>query len=249
MSKPSANKHAGRTACIVQARIGSTRLPGKVLEMLGEASVLEHVLRRCEAIEGVDEVVCATVAGKDGDAVASLAESLDVAVYRGSERDVLARYHGAAHAVGADVVLRVTSDCPLIDPEVCAEVLKLRADAKADYAANNMPPSWPHGLDCEAFTIAALDEAATTAIAAEDHEHVTPWMRRNRAYRRVNLTGPGGDLAAQRWTLDYPEDLAFLRAVYERLPHGGAGRSWRTAADIVRREPQLALINEARRQR
>jgi spore coat polysaccharide biosynthesis protein SpsF len=240
---------ATRIACIVQARVGSTRLPGKVLEMLGEAPVLEHVLRRCQAIPGVDDVICATVEGSDGDAVAELAEDLDVAVYRGSERDVLARYHGAAHAVGAEIVLRVTSDCPLIDPDVCAAVLKLRAEAEADYAANNMPPSWPHGLDCEAFTIEALDEAAATATAAEDHEHVTPWIRRNRAFHRVNLPGPGGELTAQRWTLDYPEDLAFLRALYERLPSGCAGRSWRAAAEIVSREPELVLINEARRQR
>jgi spore coat polysaccharide biosynthesis protein SpsF len=238
-----------KTACIVQARFGSTRLPGKVLEALGEVPVLEHVLRRCRAIEGVDEVVCATVNGVDGDAVAALADHLDVAVYRGPECDVLARYHGAAHAVGADIVMRVTSDCPLIDPELCAAVLKLRSEASADYAANNMPPSWPHGLDCEAFTIDALDEAATTATAAEDHEHVTPWIRRNRAYHRVNLAGPGGDVTAQRWTLDYPEDLAFLRALYERLPGGCAGRSWRAALAIVEREPQLALINETRRQR
>jgi spore coat polysaccharide biosynthesis protein SpsF len=238
-----------KTACIIQARLGSTRLPGKVLEPLGDAPVLEHVLRRCQAIEGVDEVVCATVEGADGDAVASLADNLDIAVYRGPEKDVLARYHGAAHAVGADVVMRVTSDCPLIDPEVCAAVLKLRAEAAADYAANNMPPSWPHGLDCEVFTIDALDEAAATAVADEDHEHVTPWIRRNRAYHRVNLPGPGGEVIAQRWTLDYPEDLAFLRAVYKRLPGGCAGRSWRAALAVVDREPQLALINEARRQR
>jgi spore coat polysaccharide biosynthesis protein SpsF len=243
------SKTGPRTSCIVQARVGSTRLPGKVLELLGDAPVLEHVLRRCQAIAGVDDVVCATVEGSDGDAVAELAEDLDVAVYRGSERDVLARYHGAAHAVGAEIVLRVTSDCPLIDPEVCAAVLKLRAEAEADYAANNMPPTWPHGLDCEAFTIEALDEAAATATAPEDHEHVTPWIRRNRAFHRVNLAGPGGELTAQRWTLDYPEDLAFLRALYERLPRGCAGRSWRAAAEIVGREPELALINEARRQR
>jgi spore coat polysaccharide biosynthesis protein SpsF len=238
-----------KTACIVQARVGSSRLPGKVLETLGDAPVLEHVLRRCEAIEGVDEVVCATVDGDHGDAVAALADRLDVPVYRGPECDVLARYHGAAHAVGAEVVLRVTSDCPLIDPEICAAVLKLRSEAGADYAANNMPPSWPHGLDCEAFTIEALDEAAATATAAEDHEHVTPWIRRNRSYHRVNLPGPGGEVVAQRWTLDYPEDLAFLRAVYERLPGGCAGRSWRTALAVIDREPHLALINEARRQR
>ena len=238
-----------RTACIVQARLGSTRLPGKVLEPLGDASVLEHVLRRCQAITGVDTVVCATVPGRDGDPVAALAEKLAVNVFRGSESDVLARYHGAAHAAEADIVLRVTSDCPLIDPEICAAVLRLREESDADYAANNMPPSWPHGLDCEAFTIAALDEAAETATLAEDHEHVTPWIRRNRAYHRVNLSGPGGELIEQRWTLDYPEDLAFLREIYERLPKGGPGRSWRAAAAIVSREPTLSLINEARRQR
>lgn len=238
-----------RTACIIQARVGSTRLPGKVLETLGHAPVLEHVLRRCQAIPGVDEVVCATVEGPDGDAVAALAQALGATVYRGSEKDVLARYHGAAHAVNADIVLRVTSDCPLIDPEVCAAVLKLRAEAEADYAANNMPPSWPHGLDCEAFTIDTLDEAIATATAAEDHEHVTPWIRRNRAYNRINLPGPGGELTGLRWTLDYPEDLAFLRALYDRLPEGSAGQSWHVAADILSREPELALINEARRQR
>ena len=238
-----------RTVCIVQARVGSTRLPAKVLEQLGAMTVLEHVLRRCRAIDGVDEVVCATVEGADGDAVADLAEKIGVTVYRGSERDVLARYHGAAHEAGADIVLRVTSDCPLIDPEVCAAVLKLRADTNADYAANNMPPTWPHGLDCEAFTIAALDEAAETATLPEDHEHVTPWIRRNRAYQRVNLAGPGGDLTGQRWTLDYPEDLAFLRAVYDRLPTDELHPSWRSVADVVTREPALALINETRRQR
>jgi glutamate-1-semialdehyde 2,1-aminomutase/spore coat polysaccharide biosynthesis protein SpsF len=248
MSAAAASAHP-RTVCIVQARVGSTRLPGKVLEQLGTVAVLEHVLRRCQAIEGVDTVVCATVDGPDGDAVADLAEKLGVTVYRGSESDVLARYQGAAHEVGADIVLRVTSDCPLIDPEVCGALLKLRAEAEADYAANNMPPSWPHGLDCEAFTVAALDEAAATATEPGDHEHVTPWIRRNRAYRRVNLAGPGGELTEQRWTLDYPEDLAFLRAVYDRLPGGGPCPSWRAVAAIVAREPALSQINEARRQR
>ncbi len=241
--------NAARTVCIIQARVGSSRLPGKVLESLGTATVLEHVLRRCRAIDGADDVVCATVEGKDGDEVASLADHLGFPVYRGSERDVLARYHGAAHAANADVVLRVTSDCPLIDPEVCADVLRLRQELKADYASNNMPPSWPHGLDCEAFTIAALDEAIATATLPEDHEHVTPWIRRNESYRRVNLPGPGGALTTQRWTLDYPEDLAFLRAVYDRLPANDAFPAWRTVAQLLNREPELALINQFRHQR
>ena len=227
-----------KTACIVQARVGSTRLPGKVLETLGDAPVLEHVLRRCQAIEGVDEVVCATVDGHDGDAVAALADQLDVAVYRGPECDVLARYHGAAHAVGADVVMRVTSDCPLIDPEICAAVLKLRLEAGADYAANNMPPSWPRGLDCEAFTFEVLEEANEIATDPADRLNVTPWIRRNRAFRRVNLAGPGGEWVEQRWMTGEPEDLAFLRAVYARIAN--TDPTWREVATLIAREPDGA---------
>jgi spore coat polysaccharide biosynthesis protein SpsF len=237
------------TACIVQARIGSTRLPGKVLESIGGTPVLTHVLRRCQAIKGVDEVVCATVEGPDGEPVAALAERLNLVVFRGSETDVLARYHGAAHAVGADIVMRVTSDCPFIDPEICAAVLCLREEESADYATNNMPPSWPHGLDCEAFTISALDEAYATATDPYDREHVTPWIRRNRAFRRVNLAGPGGDVAEQRWTLDYPEDLAFLRELHARFAPAEPCPSWRDVAQLVVREPELMLINEGRKQR
>jgi len=237
------------TACIVQARIGSTRLPGKVLAPLGNAPVLHHVLRRCQLIAGVDEVVCATVEGKDGDKVAELARGLGITVFRGSETDVLARYCGAAHAVGADIIMRVTSDCPLIDPEICGDVLHLREDQNADYATNNMPPSWPHGLDCEAFTIAALDEAAETANEPADREHVTPWIRRNRAFRRVNLPDSGGEFSDQRWTLDYPEDLAFLRALDDRVALTEPYPGWRDIARLVAREPELALINEGRKQR
>lgn len=240
---------AARTVCIVQARVGSTRLPGKVLAPIGGTPVLTHVLRRCRAIAGVDDVVCATVDGPDGEPVAALAKALGIAVFRGSESDVLARYHGAAHAAAADIVLRITSDCPLIDPEVCAAVLELRADAGADYAANNMPPSWPHGLDCEAFTIAALNEAYDTATDPADREHVTPWIRRNRAFRRVNLAGPGGELAGQRWTLDYPEDLDFLRELHARMAGDVPWPSWRDVAQLVAREPELMLINEGRKQR
>jgi spore coat polysaccharide biosynthesis protein SpsF len=238
-----------RTACIVQARLGSTRLPAKVLQPLGEAPVLAHVLRRCRAIAGIDDVVCATVEGADGDAVAEIASSLGALVFRGSESDVLARYHGAAHAAGAAIVMRVTSDCPLIDPEVCGAVLRLRAEHDADYAANNMPPSWPHGLDCEAFTTTALDVAMAVATDPFDREHVTPFLRRETGFRRVNLPGPGGSLLHQRWTLDYPEDLDFLRAVYRRLPSRPGFLPWRDVAELVAREPALAAINAARHQR
>jgi spore coat polysaccharide biosynthesis protein SpsF (cytidylyltransferase family) len=235
------------TAVIVQARMGSTRLPGKVLMRLAGDTVLAHVLNRCRAVQGSDAVCCATTDLPEDDAVAREAERAGARVYRGSAEDVLARYHGAAHALGCDAVLRVTADCPLIDPEICAAVLALRADKSADYACNNMPPTWPHGLDCEAFTVAALDEAAARATSSFEREHVTPWMRAAPHLLRVNLSGPGGAVAEQRWTLDYPEDKALLDAIFARLGGDAAKASWRAVADLVEAHPELSALNSHRR--
>lgn len=235
------------TGCIVQALPGPATSPEKVLAPLGGDPALAHVLRRCRAIPEIGQVVCATVTGAAGDPVAALADTLDVTVYRAAAVDEVAHCRDTATVVGAGVVLRVSSDCPLIDPQICAELLCLRAAEDADYAANNMPPSWPQGLDCEAFTLEALEEADEIASDPADRMQVTPWIRRNRAFRRVNLAGPGGALTEQRWMLDFPEDLAFLRALYDCL--ADTNPSWREIAQLVAREPQLGLINEARKQR
>jgi glutamate-1-semialdehyde 2,1-aminomutase/spore coat polysaccharide biosynthesis protein SpsF len=243
------SRSATSTACIVQAHPGSAALPSKVLAPLGGIPVLAHILRRCLAIPGIDRLVCATETGPESDAIVALAKKFTVAIYRGAETDRLSHFRHAVGAVGAKVVLRVTSDCPLIDPAICGAVLRLRAEEEADYAANNMPPSWPHGLDCEAFTTEALEEADLIATDPTDRAQVTPWIRRNRAFRRVNLAGPGGAVTEQRWMLDYPEDLAFLSALYDRIGQAATDPSWDDIAALVDREPQLALINEARKQR
>jgi len=226
----------GRTAVVVQARMGSTRLPGKVLMDLAGRTVLDHVLSRCQAIPGVDAVICATTVKPDDDPVAAEAERLGASVFRGDEADVLGRYLGAARSAEADVVLRVTSDCPLIDPEVCRAVLDLRAREDADYAANNTPPSWPHGLDCEAFTVAALAKADAETDEPYDREHVTPWLRHTPGLRRANLPKPGRPEPDRRWTLDTPDDLAGLRRLFARLP-GDRIAGWEEAlaasADIA----------------
>lgn len=237
------------TACIVQARMGSTRLPGKVMRRLAGDTVLAHVLRRCRAIPGVDLVVCATVEGPDGEPVAGEAERAGAVVFRGSEQDVLGRYLGAARAVAAERILRVTSDCPLIDPGLCGRVLALCGpgpEGGPDYASNNMPPSWPHGLDCEAFTRALLERAAETADSAYAREHVTPWMRDAPGIRRAGLTGPGGALPRLRWTLDYPEDLAFFEALFPLLPPPPAIPAWRDTLALLDAHPELGRINAHR---
>jgi spore coat polysaccharide biosynthesis protein SpsF (cytidylyltransferase family) len=232
-----------KTAVIVQARLGSTRLPGKVLLELAGRPVLAHVLERCRAIRGADVVCCATVAGPDGAGIASVAERVGAVVFCGSEDDVLARHHGAARAVGADVILRVTSDCPVIDPELCAAVIELRAARLADYACNNQPPTFPHGLDCEAFTFAWLDRAHREARRPSEREHVGPFIRTHPAARTVSLAGPGGDVARHRWTLDTPDDLTMLRALFAQLPPGPAGFGWRAALAVVTAHPEIAALN------
>jgi spore coat polysaccharide biosynthesis protein SpsF len=235
------------TACIVQARMGSTRLPGKVMRPLAGESVLAHVLRRCRAIPGVDCVVCATVAQASEDIVAHEAERVGAIVFRGAERDVLGRYRDAARAVGADRVLRVTSDCPLIDPEVSGRVLGLCGPAGAEFATNNMPPSWPHGLDCEAFTIDLLNRAANAAYLSDHREHVSGWMRETAGISRANLAGPGGRLVGHRWTLDYPEDLAFFEALFALLPSPPAIPAAAEVLAVLAANPGLASINAHRR--
>ena len=135
--------------------------------------------------------------------------------------------------------MRVTSDCPLIDPEVCGLVLRHRVDAAADYACNNDPPSWPHGLDCEAMTISALSLANSNATELFDREHVTPWIRRNSNFRRINVAGTQIS-AGLRWTLDHLEDYQFFQAVFDELD----GEP--TTVEVLRllaEKPQIAAIN------
>ncbi|MGI9426392.1 MAG: cytidylyltransferase domain-containing protein [Hyphomicrobiaceae bacterium] len=232
-----------KVATIVQARMESTRLPGKVLQKIAGQTVLAWVLQRCEQIARSDVVCCAVANSIASDEVAEEARRANVVVVRGPGDDVLARYALANDELGADIVLRVTSDCPLIDPSVCDQVIELLIKDNADYAANNMPPSFPHGLDCEAFTGRALRLAAQTATSQQDREHVTPWIRRNPELVRSNLTAPGGEWVEQRWTLDYSEDLDFLTALFARRP----GTDWTQTAALVAQDKTLASINESRR--
>ncbi|WP_316977596.1 glycosyltransferase family protein [Shumkonia mesophila] len=232
-----------RTIVIVQARMTSTRLPGKVLMDLDGQSVLAHTLFRCAAIPGIDGVCCAIPEGEIHDRVAVEAKAAGAIVFRGAEHDVLDRYWRAALALGADIVMRVTSDCPLADPQICGQVLQLVADDGADYACNNMPPSWPHGLDCEAFTFDVLNRAANEAKELDQREHVTPWIRAHPSVRKANLTGPGGWVADQRWTLDFDEDLDFFRALFMELPPLPAMPSTNEILGVLRAQPHIAALN------
>jgi spore coat polysaccharide biosynthesis protein SpsF (cytidylyltransferase family) len=233
-------------AVIVQARMGSSRLPGKVLKRLGRKPALAVVLERCARIPGIDVVVCAIPDEPASDPVAVAAQSCGAVLFRGSEHDVLARYAGAARAVGATTVMRVTSDCPLIDPGLCGAVLALLDRTGADYACNNMPPLWPHGLDCEAFPAEHLYRAARETVLPGDREHVTPWLRRHAGLRKINLDGPDGGLERHRWTLDYAEDYAFFRALWKAMGERAGQAALPDILAFLADHPEIAAINRNR---
>ncbi|GAB3125231.1 glycosyltransferase family protein [Novispirillum itersonii subsp. nipponicum] len=204
--------------------------------------MLSHVLERCRHIPGIAQVVCAVPDLIEDNPVAQEAERLGFPVTRGPRDDVLARYTLAARQNDATTIMRVTSDCPLIDPEICGQVLAALTGG-IDYACNNMPPSFPHGLDVEAMSREWLERAYTEAVAAAHREHVTPYIRTHPDSRKANVDGPGAPFTLWRWTLDYPEDIAFLRALHPYIPTGPEGFGWKTAAERVQQHPELLTIN------
>jgi len=234
------------TAIVAQARMGSTRLPGKVLKRLGDRSVLAHVVRRAQAVPNVDRVCIATSTLPEDDAVAAEAVDCGAEVFRGDSTDVLRRYAGAAHMLAADTVMRITCDCPLIDPTVCGQVLSLLVEEKVPYASNVGAAQWPHGLDCEAFTAAILYRAAREAEAMDEREHVTLWIRRNDAIPKADLKGPGAPVSRERWTLDYPEDFVFLESLFDCLPAAGDLAGWRDILAVLAAHPEIAEANRVR---
>ena len=233
------------TLAIIQARMGSTRFPGKVMEDLGGRPVLQWIVRAARAIPGIDETIVATSTAKEDGEISDWCRRNDIKCFRGSELDVLSRFAGAAKTESADTIMRLTADCPLLDPQVCGTVLALFKECKANYASNCSPANWPDGLDCEVFSAKALFEAYKEAVLPIEREHVTPFIHANRkryAIRSVPCPIPGRQ--DDRWTLDYPEDLEFLRQVVRHLA-GDRPPSYLEVLRVLERMPSLREINSS----
>lgn len=231
-----------RIVAVVQARIGSSRLPGKVLKGLGGQSVLARVVQRLRRSSLISEVVIATSVSPGDEAVVREAERLNVGCSRGSEADVLDRFYHAAHAFHADVIVRITSDCPLIDPDITDQTIRAFLDEQPDYASNGLERTYPRGLDTEAMTADALARAWRKASEPYQREHVTPFLYEHPDLFKILSVTNDIDYSEHRWTLDTPEDLEFIRAVYERFGDGD-DFSWREVLQLVEREPALSQLN------
>lgn len=241
-----------RTVAIIQARMGSTRFPGKVLADLAGRPVLSWVIRACREAAGVDAICIATSTSPKDDAIQNWFDAYGVGVYpqqlylfRGSETDVLSRYYGAVLQTNAEVVLRITGDCPFIDPEVISGVIQLQKQTRADYVSNVDPRTYPDGLDVECFTKRALGFAHVEAVHPIDRDTVTYWIRRNqRRFLAESLINPIPGLEKERWVLDTQDDYKFCQEIASRhvKEHSGAPSQFQIL-DILDKAPELRKLN------
>jgi spore coat polysaccharide biosynthesis protein SpsF len=205
---------------IIQARMGSTRLPGKVLRTVNGRTLLDIQLERVKASKLINQIVVATSALEQDKPIADLCVKLGVACFRGSETDVLERFYQAAKQFGASTIVRLTADCPLIDPAIIDKTVALFQNEKVDYAANTVPPAtsrFPDGSDVEVFSVAALERAHKEATDTQDREHVTFYFwKHGHNFKTTQLLQPE-NWASYRLTVDYPEDLLVVEYLLNRL--------------------------------
>jgi len=252
-----------RIVAIIQSRMGSSRLPGKVLLDIAGQPMLARVVERTRQARKVDEVVVATTTDPSDDAVVALCQRRGYPYYRGSLYDVLDRYYQTAKTFGAEVIVRITADCPLIDPGVIDRTVQEFMLAGVDFAANRLPPPWrrtyPIGLDTEVCTFAALERAWREADLPHHREHVMPYLYEPAT---SNQQLPGGSLSSTfrvlvvnhdvdgdrkslghlRWTVDTAEDLNLIRQIYAHFP-GRDDFTWLDVLELVQHNPELGQIN------
>jgi len=212
------------------------------LKDLGGETVLARVVRRLQRSRQIARIIVATTTAPGDEVIVAECDRLQALCFRGAEQDVLDRYYQAARANAADAVVRVTSDCPLIDPELVDETVEVFRDKHADYASNVFPRTYPRGLDTEVFSFDALDRAWREAREAHQREHVTPYLYEHpQIFKLASLSG-AADYSRYRWTLDTREDLELLRAIYSRFD-GRDDFSWKEVLRLMEREPELAELN------
>ena len=234
-----------RKLIIVQARMTSTRLPGKVMKIVCDKPLLEHLINRLRRVKYADQVVIATTVNDTDNIIVNLCKELGTLYYRGSEGDVLGRYYEAAVKYGGDIIIRITSDCPVIDPEVVDYLINFFANniEKYDYVSNTLERSYPKGMDSEIFSFDTLKEAHFNAHDPFDRENVTPFVKmRPQQFRLYNILYRI-DMSRYRWTLDTPEDLELISKIFDALFYQNPSFSLKDMLDQMERTPEWETIN------
>ena len=231
-----------KVVALVQARMGSTRLPNKVMKPIGGVPMIEILLSRLSRATEVNQIVVATSVDERNQPLVEHVRKLGYACEQGNENDLLDRYVQAARAHQADVVVRITGDCPLVDPELVDEVIRGFKTSNADYFSNISPPTYPDGLDIEVFFLKSLEQANQETNKAYDHEHVTPYLRESGRFKTASMQY-SQDLSALRWTVDEPADLAVIEKVFQAFSPR-TDFSWTEVLELQHSQPAIFHLNQ-----
>jgi len=233
-----------KASVIIQARSGATRLPEKVLLKVMGKTILEYALERVCKAKNIENIILATTQEEEDIRIVNLAESLGVKSYRGSLEDVLDRYYQVAKLFGIEHVVRITADCPLIDPQIIDKAVGLYFESKADYCSNTLKETFPDGEDVEVLSFNALHSAWKNARLLSEREHVTPYIKNNPGiFKLVNFEN-NTDISAKRWTLDTKEDFIFIKAVLEGLYPINPDFNSEDVLEFLKQNPHLEEINK-----
>lgn len=236
--------HKLKIGAIIQARTGSARLPGKVLMNIAGRPMLWHLIERLKYSQKIDDIVLAIPDTKKNDELENFAKDNNVNYFRGSEEDVLSRYYEATKKFECDVIVRITSDCPLVDPKIVDKVVKKHLCSGADYTANILKRTYPKGLDVEVLNFKALEKSFEEAKGQRYREHVTLYIREHpEKFKRVSVENKK-DFSHFRWTVDEKEDLEFVREIYKRLHKREKIFLMAEIIKVLEKEPKLLEINE-----
>lgn len=227
---------------IIQARLSSSRLPGKVLKPILGRPMLELQLERIKRINGLDTVIVATSDREEDSAIADLCHQLDIPCFRGDLDDVLARFYHCAKENNLEHVIRLTGDCPILDPDIVSSLIEYYLNGEFDYCNNFEACTYPDGLDCEIFSFNVLEQAFEQAQKPSEREHVTPFIRNHPNYKKGEIKGDE-DISHLRWTVDNPEDFELITAVYENLYQQNPLFDTSDVLALVKQQPSLATIN------
>jgi len=230
-----------KIVAIVQARMGSTRLPNKVMKKIGGKPMIEILLQRLSKSKLVDEIVIATSTKRNNIPLIEFITGLGFMVVAGSEDDVLDRYLKATDESAADVVVRITGDCPLVDPRLVDQAIDGFLNSNCEYFSNNDPATYPHGLDIEVFKADALRQAHSQTSEQTDREHVTPFLRNSGLFIKGSISNDQ-DLSLLRWTVDEADDFTVVSNVFEHF-FPNIHFSWKEVFQLYKEQPQLFSSN------